>query len=164
MAIDAAIYITNKIIDIKHSTHDTNYTVDFFKVHKLLYFAQGLMLSYYDYPMFKEDISAHTCGVYVGGLDSFYENVGTQEITKKIEDTIINLLTPERRMVLDYIAIKYGNIDRDKLIKDTQKHEIYRKAYDKTVEGHPKPIISKEEIQSYFYGHKDTFYEDFKGV
>lgn len=167
MAIDAAIYISNKIIDI-YNEGKKEYQVDFFKIHKLLYIAQGIMLSEYGYPLFKESIRAHKCGAYIEGLDNFYERVGTDNITEKISDKysdiITELITPERKSVLDYVAHKYGRINRNDLISLTKKHSIYIEAFEKEKSNGPKPEMDKSALKSFFNDHKNTLYPYLRGA
>lgn len=160
LAIDAAIYMSNKIIDIRNEKKDKNYVADFFKIHKLLYISQGIMLAKYNRTLFKEDITAHTCGVYVGGLDTFYEMVGIQDITTKYKDNLI-LLTSDRTDILDYVANNYGNVDRNELINITKQHSIYAEAYEKVEDEYPKPIICKNDLRNYFYKNKYDLYPMF---
>lgn len=161
MAIDAAIYMSNKIVDI-YQSGKKEYQADFFKIHKLLYIAQGIMLSVYNHSLFKEEISAHTCGVYVGGLDTFYEMVGIQNIENKINDDLI-LLTPERKRVLDYVAEKYGMIKRDELISKTKEHQVYIDAYKTAKDGKSKPTIFTDDLTKFFCDNRNKLYPDFKG-
>lgn len=159
---DAAIYIANEIIDLCNGDAEDaeKYTVDFYKVHKLLYYAQGLMLVKYNKPMFKNEISAHVCGVCIDGMDDFYAIVGSEEIKQKILNRISIPITPDRQHVLKYIAKNFGKTDRDELIHNTKEHEIYNDVKDKITDD-CKPIISQETIKSFFEKNYDSFFGDF---
>lgn len=134
MAIDAAIYLTNKIIDLK--VIDPKYQVDYFKLHKLLYFAQGVMLAKYNKTMFNESIRAHRCGPAVDGLYPLYLKVGENEINNKISlDSPIDL-TENRKQVLDFIAKEYGKQGRDSIIFATKEQEPYKTTWEEYTSNH----------------------------
>ncbi len=150
MARDAAVYVSNRILKL-NKEKSPEYTNDFFKTHKLLYFAQGIMLSVYNKDLFVEDIRAHNCGPYVDGLDGFYEIVGIQEIECKLPVDLGTQLTDERKKVLNYVAFKYGNVQRDELIQMTKKDDIYTNLVSQIDESKPdRPIMSKDDIKVFF--------------
>ena len=168
LAIDAAIYMANTITN-KNKTDCEAYTVDYYKLHKLLYISQGIMLSMHNKKMFQEDITAHSCGAfvssycdneYLGGLDPYYSKYGIKEITEEIESDMSQLLTPDRKKILEYVATRYGSIGRDELIFKTKGHTPYIEAYNTRNETVPKPKISNDSIKVFFRDNQTTLYPD----
>lgn len=164
MAIDAAIYVDNKIVELMEDDDSSEgdplikpkYSVDFYTTHKLLYYAQGIMLAEYKRRLFIEDIEAHACGPYIIGLRYLFKWVGGDPITRKLEQKAFNL-TPDRRHVLDYVAKKYGAVDNDALIFETKKHSVYKDIY--TTD--EKAIIDENSLEKFFKENKKTLYPDF---
>lgn len=152
LAVDAAIYLTNIMID-----KDID-NINYFKLHKLLYLAQGVMLAKYNKRLFREDIvvnsdgpkvSSYCMGEYLGGLDRIYEHYSINNIETKIDDLISTLLTSERKEILNFVADKWGYYDRDDLILLTKNDKL---CVDKYKEHLSRPIVVllDEEMKRFF--------------
>lgn len=152
-AIDAAIYLSNKVNELKRINKNINYTIDYYKIHKMLYIAQGIMLAKYNKTLFDESIRTHIDGPNIDGLSIFYGMVGCQEIEQKIEEISILGLTPKRKLVLDYVAEKYGCQTRDTLIFNTKQHKPYLETFNthtKSIAFSSYPIMPIEDLKSFF--------------
>lgn len=139
MAIDAAIQIINKVLELK-TTVNAQYNIDIFKIHKMLYYAQGLMLAEYDERLFCEPVYADISGPYIGGLDTLYLLTGEKEIVKEIDLPSVYetegasiALTDNRRRILNFIAEKFGIQERNEVIFETKKQPPYRDTWDKYI-------------------------------
>lgn len=168
LAINAGICIANEIIR-KNKEGNKEYTVDYYKLHKLLYISQGIMLAEFNKPMFKEDITAHSCGVfissyqgdkYLGGLDPYYSKYDIKEVTEEIDDPIGQLLTSDRKRILEYVAEKYGTIGKDTLILMTKEHQPYVEAYADKSKEKSEPVLPLDKIKEFFLNNKSTLYPD----
>lgn len=147
-AVDAAIFLINRIVE--HRTDELNkgidskYNVDFDSVHKLLYYAQGIMLENSDKSLFVEDIYADISGPCVEGLNYLFDLIGSEPVTEKLEEK--RTLTPDRREVLTYVAENFGEIPIDELIFDSKKHSVYKDVFQEN----KRVIMSKERIKEFF--------------
>lgn len=150
-AIDAAIYLSNKVIELSEKEKKKGYVVDFIKVHKMLYIAQGIMLAKFNKTLFDETIYAHHEGPWIDNLTIFYGMVEFKEIKKPLKMISVLELTEKRKMVLDYVAEKYGYQTRDALVLATKAQKPYSEAFSKNIDIFGVyPIISLSSLKSFF--------------
>ena len=142
---DIAKYSISKAIDLKNILGDEKYYMDFYKLNKLLYLAQGLMLKQYDKCLFKEDIYAYTCGPYIQELEFIFKDWEYEPITTKYPYEIE--LPQSIKEFLDNIIEKYGRYNKRELGITTKKQTPWRETY---VPDEPEKIIDLKLIKEYF--------------
>ena len=150
---DAAKLMINHAIDLAKRTNDPRYYADFYKLHKLLYYAQGYMLTHYGKHLFEEDVEAHNCGVLIPKLLDL--PIDYDAITKKFDENDILPLTSDRVEAIDHTLSRYGSMSKDELVNQCRNDPVYRKcASAGSPEG--KTVIPKETMAA----AKDVFDPD----
>ncbi|HPX33058.1 MAG TPA: hypothetical protein PLT36_06100 [Erysipelotrichaceae bacterium] len=104
---DLVVYI---VTNYNESTIDGT-TINKYKLHKVLYFLQGLTLYIYKRPAFNEDIYTSKIGPYVKRLKTKY---GGNEVNVEKEKVYLNLGIHK---LLDLIIEAYGKYDSSYLCK-----------------------------------------------
>lgn len=147
--IDAAMTLVNYSIDKRDETGNDSYYVDFYKLHKLLYYAQGYMLAKEGIQLFEEDIEAHNCGPLipeVGELAGQFDS-----ITKRFFNNNIFALTPDRINVIKFIVNKIGFYTKEKLVNMSKQGSLYKYYYAMgSGTKIPKDSFKKDEYKSIF--------------
>ena len=82
-SIDIAVYLLKK--SIKLGQNDSNYYMDFIKLHKLMFLAQCYLNFKYGLNLFDDKITATDDGPYVDGINSVPAMCGF-DIIKNIDD------------------------------------------------------------------------------
>lgn len=145
-----AIYIINKSIDMVKDKNDEKYYCDIYKLHKLLYYAQGIFLARYDVPLFQEEIEAWDCGPMVDGLIRIKKKVGYGPITKYVRAGIQPVVIPPISEILDYVVECYGGLTRVEIVnlsRDEQTWKDYRKY---SCSAYPNPVMGTYLIKENF--------------
>lgn len=149
--VDAAMTMVNHSIDVAKKTGDRRYLVNFYKLHKLLYYAQGYMLSRYGKGIFEEEIEAHKCGPFINELLSM--PCGYDDIETKFPDEDVFPLTQDRIDAIDYAIKEYGSYTKDELVNKSKGDQIYLDFLNPATE---KTIIPKDAFRNYsdIFWHK----------
>lgn len=142
---DVARVMVNHSIDYAYNKNDPRYYIDFYKLHKLLYYAQGYMLTHYKQYLFEEDIEARECGPYIPALISL--PLGGQSIIKtKFPDGLISIpLDLNRIMAIDCTLMKYGTLTKDDLVHQSVHDKVYIESFRFSGSGR-NAIISKSAM------------------
>ncbi|HQB32418.1 MAG TPA: hypothetical protein PLI19_03700 [Erysipelotrichaceae bacterium] len=128
---DIVVYIVN---NYNASTIDET-TLNHYKLHKFLYFLQGLALYIYRKPVFIEDIYTSKIGPYVKMLKVKY---GGSEVNVEKEKVYLNTATHK---LIDLILEEYGKYDSSYLCKLTLEEFQFNGREEK---------ISTEQLRNYF--------------
>lgn len=141
-------YLINKSIDVAEESKDPRYYADYYKLHKMLFYAQGEVLAEHDMPLFNEEIFAHECGPLVDNIDFLTLSYGFNKMTRylgggKLETPLLKMFTD----ILDEIVIRYGQLDRNELICLSKSEKVWIDARKSHFE---KPVISKDNLKTYF--------------
>ncbi len=142
---DIAKYSISKAIELRNIFGDEKYYMDFYKLNKVLYLAQGLMLKQSGKGLFKEDIYAYTCGPYIRELEFVFKDWEYELITTRYPQEIE--LPPSLKLFLDEIIEKYGRYNKRELGITTKKQTPWKETY---VPDEPEKIIDLGLIKEYF--------------
>lgn len=153
---DAAKVMVNHSIDMALKEDNSNYYTDFYKLHKLLYYAQGYMLAHYKIHLFEEPIEAHSCGPFIPALLKLPIS-GYGAITEKFKAEEMFPLTDNRVAAIDYTLKWYGFYSKDKLANMSKKSQPYIQCFS----GDSKKEISLNTLEIY-KGEFDLFKDDEK--
>ncbi len=162
LAVTAAEYLINKTINNGEKTETS--PLNYYKLHKLLYFAQGYMLAHHNKKLFQEEIIVNSCGVFIssfsiengvvqqtGGLDPIYMRYKENEIRKPTTNPYLDLLSKDREKVLDRALKDYGDKTEDELTIETREHSIYKNSYKTNKKDNSTAsIIGVEDIRKFF--------------
>ena len=121
---DVAWTMINCAIDMANEKKDSAYFLDFYKLHILLYYAQGYMLVSYGRVLFKEEIIIDDSGPFIPGV--LLLPTGYDKITEKIQDRIYPL-TSDRMSAIRTVLQKYGANTKDELVCKARQDELYKK-------------------------------------
>lgn len=121
---DAAMLMVNHAIDKAAICEDSRYYTDFYKLHKLLYYAQGYMLTKYHHHLFEEEIYAHHCGPIIPALLSL--SIGYGPIKNKFPESEICPLTDRAVESIDTTLRLWGARSKDELVHLTKSDSFYR--------------------------------------
>lgn len=104
-------------------------SVDYSKLHKMLYYAQCYSLAKYDQLLFYESIKHHDCGPYVEALSRFCGEFGIGEYTEEemAAVSVPNLSTEEKAAVL-FVVTKYGRTAVIVLVSKSKQSQPYTKS------------------------------------
>lgn len=145
MVKDAAMIMVNRSIDLAEEKERREFYLTPVKLHKLLYLAQGYMLSTHNKRLFREDIEAHQCGPYVLGIQFVSAEMGLDLYKQRFQSHEYVLLSPMRMDAIDKVLIHFGDLETDRLVHITKNTQPYLNVYDRIdVE---KPIISVESMR-----------------
>ena len=134
-----------KAVKLAEERNDTRYYATFSKLHKLLYIAQGWMLSQHGIKMFRAgEISARACGPYIKVLDPYFWEFGEEPIQTLTREVLTFPQNVED--TLDAVLEALGQESWPTLSFATRRHEVVRRVY--------KPehdeIISEDALKAYF--------------
>lgn len=152
--IDVATYAISQAIDFRNIDSDDRYYMDFYKLNKLLYLAQGKMLAQENRTLFKEDIYAYTCGPYIKELEFVFKKWEYELITEPYTQEI-----PLPLSISTFISgfIKeYGKYNKQVLGIATKRQKPWKESY--SSEDNPK-VIKPQSIKNYFLEIKDLHRE-----
>lgn len=130
---------------LESTNNDKSFLLDFYKLNKLLYIAQGVMLARYDAPMFQETIYAYKCGPYIEELEFVFFDWNFELIEKNYEDNIE--LPPHVESVLLEVLCKYGKYNKQELGLITKNQRPWKEAF---LDSDNKHAISLDSIKQYF--------------
>lgn len=119
---DAAKTMINYSIDIAEAKGN-EYLLDFYKLHKLLYYAQGYTLVHYNKQLFEENIEAHSCGPYITELHRLPINFDV--ITVKFPESDICPITEDRKAAIRYVIERFGNMSKAELTTQSKRSSPY---------------------------------------
>lgn len=149
-AVDVAKFAISE--SIKLADNDERYYLDFYKINKILYLAQGVFLAKRSRTLFVDDIYAMSCGPYIKELEFIFKDWDFENITTKYEIDVF--LPPEIEDAIK-IAVKYlGKYDKQQLGLATKKQLPWKQSYLKG-----EQAISIEKMLDFFsgeYGSLDT--------
>lgn len=117
------------------------------QLHKLLYYAQGLHVTWSGEPLFDEAIEAWTNGPVVSSLWADERHGRSRPAPVK--------LSGDHRALLAEVVRRYGGFSGTELIRRTHLEDPWRDASEADSE-EPNPVISVEALQSWF-GRSDEF-------
>ena len=124
------------------------------KVQKLVYYAQGWALAYFDTPLFAEDLEAWAHGpvapsVYRHFRETRFQAIPEQPITRRIVGDV--------EALLESVNEKYGIYTAKRLEGMTHSEDPWRKARgDVASEARSSNIIAKEDMKTFFRALKQT--------
>ncbi|MGB9781868.1 MAG: type II TA system antitoxin MqsA family protein [Moorellaceae bacterium] len=127
------------------------------KLQKLLYYAQGWHLAFFDAPLFTSDLEAWVHGPVCPEIYYKYRDYGYRSI-EKVEENVDALFDISQVELLNVINEVYGIFDAKVLERMTHKDEPWREARKGYQTGELcNEIISKESIKNYFKTLKEIF-------
>lgn len=150
---DAAKTMINYSIDVAE-TKGREYLLDFYKLHKLLYYAQGYTLVHYNKQLFEEDIEAHSCGPYITELHRL--PIDFDVISKRFPESDICPITEDRKAAIRYVIDRFGYMSKDELTTQAKLSSPYLLCAPMITED-SKPTISRDAMCN----AKDVFDPDF---
>ena len=129
--------------------------VDYFKLHKLLFFMQGYSLALYGVPLFNNKTRAHTCGPLISDLEDVYLTYGVFTITEEL--TMPNrehssIPTVYKATINDAFC-RFGLFNRDHLIDWSMNMKIWEQARENSNDNY-RPLMKKVDIKEHF----ESFY------
>lgn len=139
-ALNVAQNLVNLSIERAEETSDNSYLITFYKMHKLLYYAQGLSLIKNGRVLFDEDIHAYHCGPFIEELSDFLltnvDNPAKEKFaTPKLSD--------EDMETLEKTISFRGRLDGRTLGIETKKRDAWKNA----IAREDKAVISVQDIQ-----------------
>lgn len=155
------MYTASQVSDwflVKHSsemqTDDANdeYLTQM-KLHKLLYYAQGVNLALFSEKLFSEDLLAWRHGPVVREVYERFK--GQREIGEEISDEELENYEEisddlDNRMVLEVVYETFGGYSAAKLRNMTHEETPWIEAYESRNEN---DVISESTIKTYFENH-----------
>lgn len=151
-------YSASKIADwflVRHSsTMQRDEAVDEYltqmKLHKLLYYAQGVYLALFSKRLFNDDILAWQHGPVVRDIYDRFK--GSRELDENITDDEMKnyekiLEDTNRNMVLEVVYETYSSYSAGQLRNMTHEEDPWKEAWGKS---NGDDIISDESIKEYF--------------
>lgn len=143
-----AAYIINKSIDMAKEYGD-QYYCDIYKLHKLLFYAQGLFLARLSMTMFSEKIRAFDCGPLVEGVDYFLDYYGLEPMKNYFPLDEQKILY-QKRETLNYTIKRYGDLSREKIVNLSRNEQVWIDARERASAHDLAPEISNSNIKWYF--------------
>ncbi|WP_406678477.1 Panacea domain-containing protein [Moorella sp. ACPs] len=127
------------------------------KLQKLLYYAQGWHLSFFDAPLFTSDFQAWVHGPVCPEIYHKYRDYGWRSL-EKVEENMDAAFDTSQVELLNAINEVYGMFDAKVLERMTHKDEPWREARrGYQASEHCQEIISKESIKKYFKTLREIF-------
>jgi uncharacterized phage-associated protein len=111
------------------------------KIQKLLYYAQGGFLAYYDRPLFPEAIKAWAHGPVVPQVYHLYKSYGAGPVP--VEQIDLEKYEPEIREILDEVNSVYGQFTAGKLRAMTHLEPPWR-------DTPPNEEITHQKMKEFF--------------
>lgn len=133
---------------INSTDRESGDAITHLKVQKLVYYAQGWALAYFDKPLFAEDLEAWAHGpvapsVYHHFRDTTYQAIPEQRVTRKV--------VGDAEALLESVNDKYGIYTAKRLERMTHSEEPWRRARDGIPpEARSRNIITKDDMKSFF--------------
>ena len=127
---------------------DAGDSISNLKVQKLLYYAQGGFLAFYDVPLFPEAIKAWAHGPVVPQVYHEYKHYGAGPIP--VERVDLAQYSPQIREVLDEVNSVYGQFTATKLRAMTHEEPPWR-------DTPQNETITHEKLRDFF---KTLVYDD----
>ncbi|OIQ11567.1 type II toxin-antitoxin system antitoxin SocA domain-containing protein [Neomoorella thermoacetica] len=126
------------------------------KLQKLLYYAQGWHLGFFDAPLFTSDLQAWVHGPVCPEIYYKYQDYGWRNIEKvRANDAVFDASQLE---LLNIVNEVYGIFDAKVLERMTHKDEPWREARrGYQASEHCQEIIPKESIKKYFKTLREIF-------
>jgi uncharacterized phage-associated protein len=115
------------------------------KLQKLVYYAQGFHLAFFDTPLFPERIEAWTYGPVIPDLYRIYKDCGQCSIPPP-PDFDISKYDPQTKDLLDEVYKVFGQFSAWKLADMTHQEPPFENAYKRGAGS----IISNESLIKYF--------------
>lgn len=140
-AVDVAKFAISE--SIKLADNDERYYLDFYKINKILYLAQGVFLAKENRTLFIDDIYAMSCGPYIKELEFIFKDWDFESITTKYEIDVY--LPPEIEEAIKNAVIHLGKFDKQQLGLATKKQELWKEAY---IKG--EQVISVDKMSEFF--------------
>lgn len=137
-ANDVAGVMIKESIKLRDSLQDDRYYLDFYKLNKLMYIAQGISLSRTKRIIFNDDILAYKCGPYIKALEYVFLDWGFDPISEEYQDTIT--LPPDIKDILVEIIKEYGVYDRHTLGLLTKSQNPWKEHYVSDEEAQVIPV------------------------
>jgi len=126
------------------------------KLQKLLYYAQGWFSSFYNAPLFLNELQAWVHGPASPEIYNKYRYYGYKGIDKTSFD--LSKLDPKQSELLNEIYNTYGSYDAKPLENMTHAELPWKEARGDLAPNEPcKEIISKENIKKYFDLLREVF-------
>lgn len=125
-------------------------TITTFKLHKLLYYAQGWSLVWSGEPLFDAKLKAYENGPCVGQI--FNDHRGMRHVAAWPGGKPERLTEDEQDTVLAVLEM-YGNKSPEELVEMTHAEPPWRSAW--TGDSHHAREISVEAMQEFFEGEKE---------
>lgn len=161
---EVALYIIAKSIEMANSFKDTDYYCDWYKVHKLMFYAQGEMLKKYDELLFQTDIICDDSGPMIYGIDDIAIYFDFDPITTykhPILERILNnddlIFNKGQIKVMNDIVDRYGYLNRDEIINLARKNKLWQEYYDRRLDLYRNyttekdyPVIPIHRMKQYF--------------
>lgn len=121
------------------------------KLQKLVYYAQAWSLVFNDKKLFNEKIEAWVHGPAIKSLYIKYKGFGFSPIQKEADTSLIKVISPEDKKILDEVWSVYGGLDPDYLEMLTHDEAPWKNAR----EGLESTENSENEIST---GAMKSFY------
>lgn len=139
-ALNVAQNLVNLSIEKAKESYDDSYLITFYKMHKLLYYAQGLSLMRNGRTLFDEDIRAYHCGPFIEELSDFLLTNIDNPVTKKFETAI---LPNDDMSILKEVISFRGKKGGRELGIETKNRNAWKQAMGKG----EKTVISVQDIK-----------------
>ncbi len=143
-----AIYIIHKSIDLANEKNDDQYYCDIYKLHKLLYYSQGIHLARYCVPLFREKIEAWDCGPIIEGLVRIKHHYGYDPITKYVKSDFT--IPHYQREILNYVVNRYGHLTREEIVNLSKEDQTWIDARKYSCPLYPNPQMNISRINANF--------------
>lgn len=145
--------------DIAESSLEGN-----FKMQKLLYYSQAMMLSNFDRPLFTNIIEGWIDGPVVSQANYYYNIERLPErVTKTELEEIENELTKEETEVLEIVNFVYGRESAQDLIDQTHIEKPWADVKEEAL-AKKNPIITVESMKDFYKTSLVDIYEIYKGT
>lgn len=155
MAKDAAMVMVNNAIAMAKEKDDPRYFLTAIRLHKMLYLAQGYMLTVHGVTLFEDEIEAHRCGPYVSTVQFVAVEKGFDAIREPFNRNEYVDLSFRRAAAINTVIERYGSCDLGKLAYVTMNTEPYLRVK-QSITDNNKPLIDKDDMKhmSLFEGDK----------
>jgi uncharacterized phage-associated protein len=118
------------------------------KVQKLVYYAQGWALAYFDKPLFAEDLQAWAHGPVAPSVYDHFRDAGFQAIP---EQPVTRKVTGDVAALLESVNDKYGIYTAKRLERMTHAEPPWRNARGALPpEARCSNVITKDDIKAHF--------------
>jgi len=156
----SSLAVVNSLLDV---ADENNSQIDPLKLQKLIYFAHGWNLAFYDIPLIDEQVQAWKYGPVINSVYHTFKDYGDKPIdgrAKTIDFSDMKIVTPripptdtDRQNLLREVWRLYGKYTGIQL--STMSHmsdSPWSKAWDQNIEKLKFVSISNDIIKGYFKG------------